>query len=253
MEYTVSKLARISGVSSRTLRYYDEIGLLKPKRVNSNGYRIYGKVQVDLLQQILFYRELGISLEEIRKIINSPEFDIQNSLKDHLIFLKKEKERIESLIENVNKTIRSMKGEAIMSDKEKFEGFKRDLIEKNEEKYGKEVREKYEDEAVGASNAKLAGMSEEQWERHQSLTNELNGKLKAAMEIGDPKSDLAQEVCDLHRQWLCMFWPDGSYSKEGHKALGQMYVEDHRFKAYYDKIAEGAAEFLYEALKIYCK
>ena len=75
MEYTVNRLAQISGVSKRTLRYYDEIGLLRPERVNQNGYRIYGQMQVDLLQQILFYRELGLPLEEIREIIKNPGFD----------------------------------------------------------------------------------------------------------------------------------------------------------------------------------
>ena len=75
MEYTVNRLAQISGVSKRTLRYYDEIGLLRPERVNPNGYRIYGQMQVDLLQQILFYRELGLPLEEIREIIKNPGFD----------------------------------------------------------------------------------------------------------------------------------------------------------------------------------
>lgn len=253
MEYTVSKLAKISGISSRTLRYYDEIGLLKPERVDSNGYRIYVKSQVDLLQQILFYKELGIGLDEIKSIINSPEFDIEESLQNHLNHLNKERTRIELLIQNVNKTIRSLKGETIVSDKEKFEGFKRDLIEQNEEQYGLEIREKYGDDAVNASNAKLANMSEGQWQKQQDLTNELNKKLKAAIQTGDPAGEIAQEVCDLHRQWLCMFWQDGMYSKEAHLSLGQMYVEDERFKKYYDEIQEGAAEFLYEALKIYCQ
>lgn len=252
MEYTISKLAKISGISTRTLRYYDEIGLLKPERINSNGYRIYGQIQVDVLQQILFYRELGIGLEEIKSILNSSEFDIERSLQNHLIHLNNQKIRIELLIQNVNKTICSLKGETVMSDKEKFEGFKKDLIEKNEEQYGLEIREKYGDESVNASNAKLANMSEEQWQKQQDLTNKLNEKLKEAIKTNNPGGKIAQEVCDLHHQWLCMFWQDGMYSKEAHLSLGQMYVEDERFKKYYDEIEEGAAEFLYEALKIYC-
>ncbi len=252
MEYTVSKLAKISGISTRTLRYYDEIGLLKPERIDSNGYRIYGQIQVNLLQQILFYRELGIGLDEIKFILNSSEFDIKESLQNHLIHLNNQKIRIELLIQNVNKTIRSLKGETVMSDKEKFEGFKRNLIEKNEEQYGSEIREKYGDESVNASNVKLAGMSQEQWQNQQDLSNKISEKLKLALETGNPASDIAQEVCDLHRQWLSMFWQDGMYSKEAHLSLGQMYVEDERFKKYYDDIEEGAAEFLYEALKIYC-
>ncbi|NLY46598.1 MAG: MerR family transcriptional regulator, partial [Tissierella sp.] len=143
MEYSISKLARISGVTTRTLRYYDEIGLLKPKRISSNGYRIYGENQVNLLQQILFYKELGIGLEDIDNILNSSDYNIEKSLQEHLIHLNQEKIRIELLIKNVNKTISSLKGETIMSDKEKFEGFKNDLIKKNEEQYGLEIRDKY--------------------------------------------------------------------------------------------------------------
>ena len=204
------------------------------------------------MQQILFYRELGIGLDEIKFILNSSEFDIKESLQNHLIHLNNQKIRIELLIQNVNKTIRSLKGETVMSDKEKFEGFKRNLIEKNEEQYGSEIREKYGDESVNASNVKLAGMSQEQWQNQQDLSNKISEKLKLALETGNPASDIAQEVCDLHRQWLSMFWQDGMYSKEAHLSLGQMYVEDERFKKYYDDIEEGAAEFLYEALKIYC-
>lgn len=83
MEYTVKQLAKIAGVSPRTLRYYDEIGLLKPARINSSGYRIYEKEQVDLLQQILFYRELGVSLDKIKDIIYSPDFNEIEALKEH--------------------------------------------------------------------------------------------------------------------------------------------------------------------------
>ncbi|NLY47272.1 MAG: MerR family transcriptional regulator [Tissierella sp.] len=253
MEYSISKLARISGVTTRTLRYYDEIGLLKPRRISSNGYRIYGENQVNLLQQILFYKELGIGLEDIDNILNSSDYNIEKSLQEHLIHLNQEKIRIELLIKNVNKTISSLKGETIMSDKEKFEGFKNDLIKKNEEEYGSEIRDKYGDEVVDASNAKLASMSQEQWQRQQDLTNEISEKIKLALKAGEPAGQIAQEACELHRQWLSMFWKDGMYSKEAHLSLGQMYVEDERFKKYYDEIEEGAAEFLYEALKVYCR
>ncbi|NLN15248.1 MAG: MerR family transcriptional regulator [Tissierellia bacterium] len=253
MEYTISKLAKMSGISSRTLRYYDEIGLLKPKRLNPNGYRIYGELELNLLQQILFYKELGLELNEIKDIIYSPSFNLEEALEEHLIHLQREKERIELLIQNVNKTIRSLKGEAIMKDTEKFEGFKKEMIKKNELEYGAEAREKYGDEAVDASNAKLANVTKEEWESFQELTRELNEKLRIATREASPGDELAQEVCELHRQWLCFFWEDENYSKEAHLGLGRMYVEDERFKKYYEDIAEGAAEFLYEALKIYCK
>ena len=252
MEYTVNQLAQISGVSKRTLRYYDEIGLLRPERVNPNGYRIYGQMQVDLLQQILFYRELGLPLEEIREIIKNPGFDREKALEDHLTVKKKKKRQTEILISNVRKTLESMKGRTMMSDKEKFEGFKRDLIKENEEKYGREVREAYGEDAVEASNRRLAGMSQEDWTKQEELSQEILDTLKAAMEIGDPAGELAQKACGLHRQWLCMFWGDGAYTREAHRGMGEMYVADQRFKAYYDKVQDGAAEFFRDALNIYC-
>lgn len=140
MEYTVQKLGRLAGVSTRTLRYYDQIGILKPTRINSSGYRIYGLAEVDRLQQILFYRELGISLEQINEIISAPSFDGTSALKDHHSNLLEKKEQLEALIANVEKSIATFEGRTTMSDQEKFSGFKQKLVNDNEKKYGKEVR-----------------------------------------------------------------------------------------------------------------
>jgi len=251
MEYSINRLAKLAGISTRTLRYYDEIGLLKPKRISSNGYRVYGKKEVDLLQQILFYRELSVPLEEIRKIITAGDYDPVAVLEGHLAALKAERERIDLLIRNVEKTILDARGEINMSDREKFEGFRRQLIEDNERKYGKEAREKYGDEAIDRSNAKLMKMTEEEYKRMQQLSEQLNKTLKAAVEQGDPSGELAQKAAAMHREWLCFFWD--SYSKEAHMGLAQMYMDDHRFKKYYDDIVPGGAEFLRDAIKIYCE
>lgn len=250
--YTVNDLAELSGVSVRTLHYYDEIGLLHPVR-RDNNYRNYGTEEVDRLQQILLYRKGGVSLKDIKKLLDDRSFDAREALAAHLDRLKDQQQQITKLIENVEKTLKNLEEETPMADKEKFEGFKRDLIEENEKKYGKEVREKYGDDQVDASNAKLAGMSEDQWQHAQELEQKLKDDLREAMETtGDPASPLAQEACDLHRQWLCLFWKDGMYSKEAHLALAEGYVADDRFKAYYDKIAPGATEFLRDAMKTYC-
>lgn len=251
MEYTVNQLAELSGVSRRTLRYYDEIGLLRPERVNFNGYRIYGQVQVDLLQQILFYRELGLSLEEIGRLVKDPEFDREKALSGHLKALLEKKNQLELLIGNVRKTLESLRGEE-MNDKEKFEGFKRDLLRENEEKYGEEIAEKYGKKAVEDSNARLMGMTEEDWKKQQELEQEFAAALKEAMESGDPAGEDARRACELHGQWLSMFWGKGRYSLDAHRAMGEMYAADERFRAYYDKIKEGAAGFLRDALNAYC-
>lgn len=136
-----------------------------------------------------------------------------------------------------------------MVDSEKFEGFKRDLVDENEKKYGKEVREKYGDEAVERSNAKLLGMSQEEYNAVAALETEIRETLKAAMQTGDPSSEAAQEAADLHRQWLTFYWD--SYSKEAHAGVAQMYVDDERFTAYYDKEQPGTAKFLRDAILVY--
>ena len=139
-----------------------------------------------------------------------------------------------------------------MSDTQKFEAFKRNLIDQNEQKYGAEVRERWGDDAADASNAKMAGMTEEQWNRTQELQQQISEALLAGMEAGDPAGADAQRAADLHRQWLCAFWKEGTYSKQAHRGLAEMYVADDRFKAYYEAIAPGAAVFLCDAVKVYC-
>lgn len=251
MEYTINKLGKMAGVSTRTLRYYDEIGLLKPARINTSGYRIYGKEQVEKLQQIMFYREMGVSLDDIGRIINDTGFDILSALENHLDALRKEKRQLETLIANVEKTILTEKGEITMKDEERFEGFKKRMVEENEQKYGEEVRSKFGNEAADKSNAKVMGMTKQQYDEVEKLSAQLNETLKAAFEQGDPAGELAQKACELHKAWLMYFW-DG-YSKEAHMGLGQMYVDDERFTAYYDKIAPGCAKFLRDAIYVYCK
>lgn len=249
MEYTVNKLGQLAGISTRTLRYYDEIGILKPARINSSGYRIYGQAEVDLLQQILFFRELGVNLDLIKEIMSSPDFDKINALKDHRVKLLERKQQLDVLIANVDKSIQQKERGIIMTDKEKFEGFKQKLVDDNERIYGKEVREKYGDDAVNKSNAKVKGMTAEQYEAVTKLHDEFAETLKSAFQTGDPAGELAQKAADLHRQWLCFYWD--SYSREAHNGVTQMYVDDERFTAFYDKIEPGSAPFLRDAVHIY--
>ncbi|WML34496.1 MerR family transcriptional regulator [Clostridium sp. OS1-26] len=249
MEYTVQKLGKMAGVSTRTLRYYDEIGILKPARINSSGYRIYGEKEVDRLQQILFYRELGVGLESIKEIITSPSFDGTAALREHREKLLEKREQLNMLITNVDKTIAATEGRIKMSNKEKFEGFKQKMIDENEKKYGKEIREKYGNETVDELNIKLKNMTEEQYAELEKLGRDVIDTLSKAFETGDPSGELAQKAADLHRQWLSYSWPN--YSKEAHAGLAQMYVDDERFTAYYDKNQPGLAAFLRDAIFIY--
>jgi DNA-binding transcriptional MerR regulator len=219
--------------------------------MSSNDYRIYGRKEVDRLQQILFYRELGIPLDEIKRIIASEDFDGTAALQSHLSSLLAKRSQLDLLIANVEKTIATAKGETIMSDHEKFEGFKQNLINENEAAYGAEIREKYGADAVTRSNKKFKSMTKEQYAEVEKLSQEVNETLKAAVGQGDPGSELAQKACELHKKWLCYFWD--SYSKKAHIGVAQMYVDDPRFTEYYDKIAPGCAVFLRDAVLIYCK
>ena len=252
MEYTVNALSRIAGVSKRTLRYYDEIKLLAPKRKNSNGYRIYGEQEVEKLQQILFYRNLDMPLEEIKQILNDVYFDSETALIDHRQRLLAQKVQLDQLLTTIDKTLASKRGEFNMSDKEKFEGFKKEIIEKNEAQYGEEIREKYSTETVENSNQKFAGLSQEEYDHMQQLSTQILEDLKAAMQTKNPESEEALQVAELHKEWLAFTWP--SYSKEAHRGLAQMYVDDPRFTKYYDEPAgKGAAEFLRDAVFSYTK
>lgn len=249
MEYTVQKLANLAGISTRTLRYYDEIGILKPARINSSGYRIYGQAEVDRLQLILFYRELDLNLETIKQIITSEAFDKTAALKEHRKQLMAKREQLDLLISNVEKTIEVNEGRSKMSDKEKFEGFKKSMLDDNEKKYGKEIREKYGEDTVNASNQKFMNMTQEEYDKFQRLSQDVLDTLEQAYQTGDPAGELAQKAADLHRQWLSFTW--NSYSKEAHAGLAQMYVDDERFTAYYDKNQPGCAKFLRDAVLIY--
>lgn len=249
MEYTVQKLGRLAGVSTRTLRYYDEIGLLEPARKNSSGYRIYGQAEVDKLQQILFYRELGVDLESIKNIVNDPSFDGPSALRRHRQQLLEKRRQLDVLITNVENTISAVERKSEMADTEKFKGFKQQLIEDNEKHYGEEIRAKYGDETVEQSNAKMLNMSEEKYAEFKRLEQEVLDTLASAIETGNPAGVLGQKTADLHKQWLSFTWP--TYSKEAHAGLAQMYVDDERFAAYYDKVHPGAAKFLRDAIFVY--
>jgi len=251
MEYTVKQLGDLAGVSGRTLRYYDQIGLLKPAATNDSGYRIYGPKEVDRLQQILFYRELGVDLRTIKELLASPDFGEKQALLGHREQLLEKRRQLDLLIRNVEQTLAALEGGRPMKDKDKFLGFKEALIKENEEKYGRETREKYGDEAVDASNAKLMGLTEEQFAEMEKLGGEIIKSLVQAVGQVEPEGEEGQRIAELHRKWLSFTWKE--YSKAAHAGLAEMYVTDERFTAFYDQYKEGAAQFLRDAIVAYTK
>ena len=246
----INELVKLSGVSTRTLRYYDEIGLLKPSHVKENGYRKYSQDEIDRLQQILFYRALDFKLDEIKTLLNNPNYQVKDALLKQQFLLKKKRTNLDYLIDTIEKTISSMEGEITMTNEQKFEVFKNKLIEENEQQFGKEIREKYEEEQVVASYGKLKDMTEEQYEAMQRLEQQLFQRLKEAMETNNASSEVAMEAAELHKRWLSFYW--AKYSKEAHIGLAQMYMNDEHFISYYDsRVGEGATQFLHDAITVY--
>ena len=247
MEYTIQELSRLSGVTTRALRWYDKIGLLKPSGRTEGGYRRYGPAEVDRLQDILYYRALGVELARIRECLDNPTFDRLTVLRGHLAALEEERGRIQGLIDSVKETIRTQERKEIMSDEKKFEAFKRQLVEEKERRYGAEAMEKYGDAQVNASNAKVMGVTLEQYQAYERLGQEILDKLSAAVAAGaDPAGEAGEEITGLHRRWLTIM--GDKYDAQRHRGIAELYVQDERFTAYYDKERPGCAQFLRDAV-----
>lgn len=247
MEYSIHDLSKLSGVSARTLRWYDEIGLLKPSRVADSGYRYYGPAQVDRLQAILTYRALGVELARIRDCLDAPSFDRLVLLRQHLTALYAQKARLESMIGSVEQTIRREERKEPMKDEAKFAALKEQAVAENEAAYGQEARKRYGNQAVDTANKALLGMSAAQYETWTALDTELRHRLEIAVEGGlSPAGEEGKAVCELHRRWLAM--TDKTLTSAKQKGIAELYVLDERFAAYYDRKAPGCARFLRDAV-----
>ncbi|MEM5016163.1 MerR family transcriptional regulator [Metabacillus indicus] len=234
----VKEVADLTGISVRTLHHYDEIGLLVPDEVTESGYRIYSSENLETLQQILFFKELGFPLKKIHEIISSPTFDRKEALELHRKMLLEKRKRLDQMIETVEKTIQHTKGELEMSQKEKFEGF-----DFSHNPYEEEARKLYGDKAVDEANKKAAGMTQDMQERFNDLYRRL-----ADLRHMNPSSKDAQEAIG---EWYILLNEFGSYSLDAFKGLGQLYIDDERFTKNIDKFGEGLAVFMRDAMAVY--
>ncbi|MTB64175.1 MerR family transcriptional regulator [Streptococcus sp. zg-86] len=247
MTYSIRKLADLSGVSTRTLRYYEEIGLLLPSRKMDSGYRFYGEKEINTLQQILFFKERGFELKQIKNLLTSNNTDTLAHSEDHLADLKAKKKRIEAMIDNLERTIQTEKGTQTMTTEEKFQAFKEQKIAENEAQYGAELRKNYGEEAIEQANQRFANMSAETYKHWQELDQKIKALLLQAIEEGwttDRKE--SQKIVQLHKEWLQI--ADKHYTPEKHIGIAQLYITDDRFTAYYDKELNGCAAFLTESI-----
>lgn len=272
MTYTVNQLAKIAGISVRTLHYYDQIGLLSPGFVMENGYRYYGDPELSKLQQILFFRELEFSLEKIKQIITSPKFNELEAMENHRKLLQLKKQRADRLLKTIDKTIKSLKGDAsaenlieglpsksggmppevltkggeTMSNSDKFSAFNDPTYQQHktevEQRWGNTDAYKQSQQRVGkmtkADLDKVKAQQQDIWQTGAKLMNEGHS-------FDSPQ---VQQQVDRFYKHLSNFY-DPNY--EMFKGLGQMYVDDPRFTKVYEDMSEGYAKFMRDAMAYY--
>ena len=241
--YTVKKLSTLAGVTPRTLHHYDQIGLLKPESVGENGYRYYGEKSMLRLQQILFYRELGLPLDEIKKIMERRDFNVVTALEEHKRELRKRMNRLEHLIATVDKTLQHLKGDHDMSPKILFEGFS----EEQQEEYAKQAEQMYDPETVRASNRKWKGYAAE---KKQAILDE-GKQIYLDMIAAMPKGADSPEVQAIVKRWrkhMDHFWTPNLDQLLG---IATMYEGSPDFKANFDQMHPELAAFMGEAVRVY--
>jgi len=248
ISYTVKKLAKLSGVSSRTLRFYDEIGLLKPGYYGENNYRYYKEEQLLMLQQILFYRELGFPLREIHRIISSDDFNRIEALKSHKNILRQDLDRTKNLIKTIDKTISHLRGKVKMKDEELYYGFDSEK-QKEHEKYLVEkgiLTQEFLDE----SNAKVKNWSDKE---KNAFIHDIERIMKALIVAIEkkllPSSGEVQKLLHEHYTWLERTWTP---IKESYAGLIQLYQAP-EFRKFYDERHPVLLEFMVAAMKTYAK
>ncbi|HPH94473.1 MAG TPA: MerR family transcriptional regulator [Anaerolineaceae bacterium] len=245
MSYTVKQLCSLAGVTPRTLHYYDEIGLLRPASYGDNGYRCYGEDAVLRLQQILFYRELDFSLDQIKTILDHPGFDLLRALESHRQALQAQAGRIDRLIHTVDNTIRHLRGEINMSKRDFYSGFD----EEKQARYEQQVRQQFGDEAMARTKNWNAYTPAEKNDILADL-HEIGENTAANMDRGFDSPEVQYWIGRWHQAINTYFYP---CSLEIFESLGHMYVENPEFTATYEKIRPGMAAFMEKAMAHYCK
>lgn len=247
MRYTVNKLAKLSGVSSRTLRFYDEIGLLKPAFYGENQYRYYEEEQLLMLQQILFFRELGFPLNDIQRIIGSDDFDKIEALTEHKSILESSLVKTETLIKTIDKTMSHIRGKIIMRDIEMYDGF--DAVRQQEhEKYLLKMGSLTQTE-INESWEKIRHWKKDNWDTFQQEGDDINKALVKAMKDHlKADSDPVQELIRRHYFWVKNFWTP---THDSYIGLGQMYLNHEDFRVFYAKYDPELVEYLVAGMTIY--
>ena len=241
--HTVKAVAELAGISVRTLHHYDEIGLLKPAQVSASGYRLYTEGDLERLQQVLFFKELGFGLHEIKEIIDRPGFDRKRALLEHKQLLLERQERIGRLLQSVDRTLEAMERGIRMAEKDMFNGF-------DQSKYEEEARQRWgHSEEYRQSAERTKKYTKADWAQIQQESGAIYQGLVSVMDR-DPADPQVQEwIRQWHEQINKWFY---QCSTEVFRGLGDMYVADERFTQNIDKYATGLAAFMKAAMHVYC-
>jgi len=243
MPNTVKAVADLAGVTVRTLHHYDEIGLLKPAEVTGAGYRIYSDEDLERLQQILFFRELGFSLHEIKEIMDSPGFDRRQALLDHRKLLEERQERLGRLIQSVDRTLDSMERGIEMDKKDMFDGF-------DQSKYEEEARRRWgHTDAYKESMRRTKQYTEADWTAMKEEGRQIQEGVAALMDHGPTDAAVQEWIRRHHKLINDRFYP---CSTQMYRGLGDLYVQDERFTATYESVKPGMASFMRSAMHAYC-
>lgn len=240
---TVGDVARLAGVTVRTLHHYDEIGLVEASGRSDAGYRLYGDDDLERLQTVLFYRELGFPLDDIRTLLADPDFDRGAALREQRKLLTEQVHRLERMVRALDEAIDAHERNETMSDDAMFAVFGEEQRELQEE-----ARERWGDtDAWQQSRARTAGYTEQDWEELKAESGRIMQQIAETYRSGAaPDSEAAMYAVDAHRRQIDeRFYP---CSREMQVHLGEMYVQDPRFRATYEDLEPGLAEWVRDAI-----
>lgn len=252
MVYTVKKLSELSGVTIRTLHFYEEIGILKPAYHGSNGYRYYEEKELLQLQQILFFKELGFSLKQIQKVLGRDDFDQLSALYTHRKSLNTEWEKIGLLLKTIDKTIKHLKGKKKMKDKEIFDGFNITLVKKAKGGESYFAAEEIVGKSVKNPTKNIQDVEKRGKEFYENITRTAHAIFKDlvhCIEKGlDPASDEVQRIIKKHHT---LTEQTHAATQEVYTALAQMYQEHPEFRKQLDPFHPELATFMAEAMRVF--
>ncbi len=245
MAYSVKGLAKLSGVSVRTLHFYDEIGLLKPAYHGENGYRVYEQPQLLMLQQILFFKELGFTLTEVERLITAANFDKVETLKSHRAILERNIEHTHALIKTIDNTILNLEGGTEMKAKEMYLGFDKEKQAEYEQYWVENGGKRLVTESRKNTNGWKKKDYDIVGEEFERLDHALTSAIRANQK---PEEQAVQEIVRQHYALIKRFYHP---TKEIYTGLGQMYVENPDFRKRYDNFHPRQAQFWRDAMRIF--